>query len=334
MNNKGFTLVELLAVIVILAIILAIAVPAITNLIDNSKRNTFLSNAKLLMKSVQLKLLENNSFDITTLNKNNVESLLGIDGDLYDTLLFKYDSNGKVYMNVEGANNWKNLVTYGTFDNLTTVSNIVSAGLVLHLDAGNPLSYSGTGTSWNDLSIGSKTVSLTNGTSFVNTNGGTMAFDGIDDTAVLSNSVNLSTQWTIEVGLLYTNKNKSYEFFLGTPANTGAVGKILLRHNGFVSYSYPVNTYNNFNVSSTSISEANKTLTFVSTGTNVKIYVDGILSDTKAISNAPMDINTIGNAWSDNVWLAKFNLYFIHCYNKALSDSEILQNYNATKGRY
>lgn len=36
-KEKGFTLVELLAVIVILAIILAIAVPVVGNVIDNSK---------------------------------------------------------------------------------------------------------------------------------------------------------------------------------------------------------------------------------------------------------------------------------------------------------
>ena len=36
--KKGFTLVELLAVIVILAIILAIAIPGISNIIDSSKK--------------------------------------------------------------------------------------------------------------------------------------------------------------------------------------------------------------------------------------------------------------------------------------------------------
>ena len=44
-NEKGLTLIELLAVIVILAIIAAIAVPAIGNIIDNSKIKHFLADA-------------------------------------------------------------------------------------------------------------------------------------------------------------------------------------------------------------------------------------------------------------------------------------------------
>ena len=40
-NNKGFTLVELLAVIVVLAIVMGIAAVAITNVLDSTRKNAF-----------------------------------------------------------------------------------------------------------------------------------------------------------------------------------------------------------------------------------------------------------------------------------------------------
>ena len=52
-NKKGFTLVELLAVIVILGVLLMIAVPAIQNVIKKSKRNAFESQAKLIIENVE-----------------------------------------------------------------------------------------------------------------------------------------------------------------------------------------------------------------------------------------------------------------------------------------
>ena len=47
-NKKGFTLVELLAVIVILGVILLIAVPKIISTIDNAKLSTLESTAKMV----------------------------------------------------------------------------------------------------------------------------------------------------------------------------------------------------------------------------------------------------------------------------------------------
>lgn len=81
--KRGFTLVELLSVIVILAIILAIAIPTISNIINGSKKNSFEASAKLILKTVRLKLLENSSFDLTLINKNSLESLLNIDSENY-----------------------------------------------------------------------------------------------------------------------------------------------------------------------------------------------------------------------------------------------------------
>src|SRR5574344_2012382 len=51
--KKGFTLVELLAVIVILAVILVIAVPKITATINSTRKAAFESSIKMVAKSAE-----------------------------------------------------------------------------------------------------------------------------------------------------------------------------------------------------------------------------------------------------------------------------------------
>ncbi|WP_035186484.1 prepilin-type N-terminal cleavage/methylation domain-containing protein [Alteribacter aurantiacus] len=53
-NEKGLTLVELLAVIVILGIIAAIAIPAIGGIIDNSKKDAHIANAETVANAARL----------------------------------------------------------------------------------------------------------------------------------------------------------------------------------------------------------------------------------------------------------------------------------------
>ena len=58
-NEKGLTLIELLAVIVILAVIAAIAIPAIGNIIANSKYNAVKSDALNIINAAQLHKMDN-----------------------------------------------------------------------------------------------------------------------------------------------------------------------------------------------------------------------------------------------------------------------------------
>lgn len=57
-NEKGLTLIELLAVIVILAIIAAIAIPAIGNVIANSKQKALLANASNILAGAKIAVVD------------------------------------------------------------------------------------------------------------------------------------------------------------------------------------------------------------------------------------------------------------------------------------
>ena len=66
LNNKGFTLVELLAVIVVLAIVMGIAAVAITNVLDSTRKNAFVASARSYIAGAK-----------TLVNADQVDVMLG-----------------------------------------------------------------------------------------------------------------------------------------------------------------------------------------------------------------------------------------------------------------
>ena len=63
---------------------------------------------------------------------------------------------------------------------------IVTDGLVMYLDAANPKSYPGTGTTWTDISRNNNNGTLTNGPTFSSANLGSIVFDGSNDAIQLN----------------------------------------------------------------------------------------------------------------------------------------------------
>ena len=102
---------------------------------------------------------------------------------------------------------------------------IVTNGLVLCLDAGNQLSYPGTGTTWNDLSRNGNNGTLTNGPVF--NSGGSMVFDGVDDYISTNTNSSLtqagSIQFTAEIWAKKSASNKDLNIGLGTALNKAHV---------------------------------------------------------------------------------------------------------------
>ena len=92
---------------------------------------------------------------------------------------------------------------------------IVTNGLVLCLDAGNTKSYSGSGTTWTDLSESATNGTLTNGPTFNSDNKGSIVFDGIDD-YIAGSLTSAPTEMTFCVFAKVTNKNEAGLIGIGT----------------------------------------------------------------------------------------------------------------------
>lgn len=62
MNNKGFTMIELLASMVLLSILMLTAVPTVLRVMDDSRKTTITNDAKKFVSSVEYKIKHNNNY--------------------------------------------------------------------------------------------------------------------------------------------------------------------------------------------------------------------------------------------------------------------------------
>jgi hypothetical protein len=209
---------------------------------------------------------------------------------------------------------------------------IVTSGLVLALDAADKLSYKGSGTSWRDLSSNNNTGTLTNGPTFSAANMGSIVFDGTDDYVNCGNGASLRlTSGTVNVWMKTTSKSVAYQGIVVKPLNYGIYnygGNLLL---------YDWNTGSDRN-SSISISDGNWrfiTLTFSSNSpNNAKVYINGILVYTTTMYKTGDGYNLGIGTGSDGVQLLPGTIGNVQVYNRELTATEILQNYNITRNRY
>ena len=114
-KKKGFTLVELLAVIVILAVILIIAMPKISDVIKNSKESSLETTAKLIASQAEKKYTENQVLDnSSTIKCSDVAKISDAD---YESCNITFDSKGNAKVTIVGKGKFAGLqVIDGTKD--------------------------------------------------------------------------------------------------------------------------------------------------------------------------------------------------------------------------
>ncbi len=120
MKKNGFTLVELLAVIIILAIIFRIAVPIIAGMLDQSKEEAFINDAKMVVKALEMETLMDEDFDPTIVDETNIASLLDISDTNFETVTVTLVSD-EINVVIVGKEKWNGLTASGTYDNMSLV---------------------------------------------------------------------------------------------------------------------------------------------------------------------------------------------------------------------
>lgn len=221
--------------------------------------------------------------------------------------------------------------------------NTIETGLVISVDAANPTSYPGSGTTWRDLSGNSKN-GTTSGATYGSQNGGVFNFDGVNDIISFGTGNTFFPLTSFTIDLWAQSK--------GTVPTTGTTP-------GLFGFTYGIRAYfdltNRVVFSATSGSTLqNLTYThttnirddgfwnnivFQATPTNSYIYLNGELKASRSLT-------WLGDTvWPTNTWNLgrdnnNSNQFFTgsiasyKMYNTALTLPQIQQNYNAMRGRF
>jgi len=225
---------------------------------------------------------------------------------------------------------------------------IATNGLVLCLDAANGESYTGSGTAWADLSGNGNNGTLVNGPVFDGTNMGSISFDGVDDWTSFGNILNMGTSnFTISAWVKSTSTvtgNNNGIVYKRSTAQSQSPGYRLNMPNGAFNLHIAdgVNS-NTLSTVSPSFNDDNwyNVIGVVIRTQKLQIFVNGQLNiETTSTLATSIDTSTnfavgaLNTSGTSTFHRFLGNISNVQVYNRALSAAEVLQNYNATKGRY
>jgi hypothetical protein len=216
---------------------------------------------------------------------------------------------------------------------------IITNGLVLALDAANPKSYPGSGTTWTDLSGNGNNGTLVNGVGYSGDNLGSLVFDGVND-RVTTPTINLGNgniPWTCSAWVkTATNATSLGAGSVLSNSSGGPVYSMMGVNNGKIVYwtYYSAAWQKKLGVGKTVNDGTWHLLTWVNySNYTMDMYVDGSLDSNVANSTSGNNnpINIIGASWAA---AHSCNISQVSTYNRALTAQEIQQNFNALRGRY
>ena len=218
---------------------------------------------------------------------------------------------------------------------------VITDGLVLALDAGDTNSYSGIGTTWTDLSGNGNNGTLVNGVGYSN---GSLSFDGVNDEVRITNynqSLYHLNCWVYLNSTITASSSNGF-FNYGSSSQPGvdfgSVTGLVSGETLTILYENPSNTYRRTSITE-NISSGWNSITFNWNGSSYDIYINSISKTTTfgtSTGHVPLIVPTnltFGYGYTSTIKFSG-NIAQVSIYNKALTASEIQQNFNALRGRF
>ena len=205
---------------------------------------------------------------------------------------------------------------------------IITDGLVVCLDAGDKNSYPGSGATWTDLSPNRSECTLYNSPTFSEDH---FIFDG-------TNSVSID-EFQTQTGV----NQYTWNLWVKSPSSVTSYDMIMSTDYSYLYLSF----YTNKITFDSNLTGVDRFFTYTtSTWYNLAVCVDGVANTTKCYVNASEEHSDVAADTLDGhrLWLGRWydgnhdlingNIGPVQIYNRALSASEVLQNYNAQKERF
>ena len=231
--------------------------------------------------------------------------------------------------------------------------NIITRGLVFHLNAGTPESYPGSGNSWYDLSSGAYHGTLTNGPTYNSANGGSIVFDGTNDYITTGDVDHGTSEFTLEAWVYFSAFNSNNCIIKkNTDNDYWPAISLYVDNTGVIRGYYSSQTYG------ACLEGAYTSTGIVTTGqwvhvayskgpngyTEMKIYKNGVSqsfsfylygSHINQVCNSSKPV-IVGIDFDTPNYISPVNgkIPIVRIYNRQLTSDEMLYNYNVEKTRF
>jgi len=229
-----------------------------------------------------------------------------------------------------------NIIPISFLYNAPIIPGVVTTDLVMYLDAGIGASYPGSGTTWTDITYNGFDGTLVNGPTYSSANGGSILFDGSDDSVSTTFNSNLedfticcwfkATDSSMGAYTRLMDKDFANGFWLGKDANNANSWG-----GGIKEPSPPFGIF-------LSLTDGQwNFITSIRESTTHTLYGNGIANTTSnTVDGSPLDPTSllIGQYIGGFGYNFNGNVALVQVYNRALTSTEVLQNYDATKARF
>jgi len=220
---------------------------------------------------------------------------------------------------------------------------IITDGLRIHWDAAQLRSYPGSGTTWFDISGNGINTSLVNGPTFNSEFGGSIKLDGINDQIESPYNTLLTATQTATVWCRSTNAVWNQDRSISVPFASSCAHRIYsVINTKNVTFIISDRFFNEYTIGTITLSDITipHMYSITTNGSNLhKAYIDGVEVASISTSISRID-DTVGRQWflgaDPSASNRRLNGYFYNAliYNRELSATEVLQNYDAIKSRF